>query len=56
MNSETQDIFAWITGRIEPPEAIKSKIFTTIVEFAKNHPMGISDPKEYEKMKKYFTN
>ncbi|KAK8805692.1 hypothetical protein WA158_002348 [Blastocystis sp. Blastoise] len=56
LNSETNDIFAWITSRSPVPPEIDSPVMKRIQKWVKSAPFGYADPKKYAEEKKFFTN
>ncbi|KAM7453281.1 hypothetical protein BLSTO_05975 [Blastocystis sp. subtype 1] len=56
LNSETVDIFAWITEKSPVPPEMDLPIVREIQRWVKSKPFGVASPEEYAKNKKFFSN
>ena len=56
LNSETVDIFAWITGKTPLPPEMDLPIIREIKVWVQSKPFGAASPEEYAKNKQFFSN
>ena len=56
LNSETVDIFSWITDKSPLPPEMDMPIVREIQKWVKSKPFGIASPEEYAKNKEFFSN
>ncbi len=56
LNQETISIFKYVSGQLPLPEELNNATVHSLIEFAKQSPLGKADPAAYAAAKKFYSN